>query len=112
MTNITRNKTDLADLLALQIRGMGWPLPQREWLAIPHRKFRCDIAYPNMKFFIEVQGGEQQFGRHNRAAGMEADYEKWNLLMLAGWRGLIVTGSQVKSGAALAWLERYFQEHP
>ncbi len=110
--NITRNKVDLADTLHMQLRAMRLPPCEREFRPFSDRKFRLDISWPSRWLYVEVQGGEQQFGRHNRAAGMEADYEKWNSLMLAGWRGLIVTGNQVKSGAALAWLEAYFAAHP
>jgi hypothetical protein len=106
--NISANKTDLADLLALQIRAMHLPAPVREYQALEGRKFRCDLAWLEAKVFAEVQGGEYMQGRHSRANGMAADDEKWNLLTLAGWRGFYFTGSQVRSGAAIDFLTKVF----
>jgi very-short-patch-repair endonuclease len=110
-TNVALGKTDLADLLALQISGLRLPRGVREYEgAIPGRRFRLDLAWPTLNICCEVDGGDRMQGRHNRAQGMAADCEKANLLTLAGWRVFRFTGSQVKSGAAIAFLERMFQE--
>jgi very-short-patch-repair endonuclease len=106
--NISSNKTDLADLLALQLRAMHLPTPVREYQAISGRKFRCDLAWPDLLICVEVDGGDLSFGRHSRAGGMASDCEKQNLLTLDGWRCYRFTGSQVKSGAAMAFLQRLF----
>lgn len=92
---------DLADTLALHLRAMRLPEPVREYRAIPDRRFRCDLAWPDRKLAVEVDGGELVQGRHNRAQGMASDCEKANLLTLAGWRCLRVTGQMVKDGRAL-----------
>jgi very-short-patch-repair endonuclease len=94
--------SDLADLLQLHLRANHCPLPLREYVAIPGRKFRCDLAWPDRKLCVEVDGGEFMRGRHTRGAGMASDCEKHNLLVLAGWHTLRVTGGQVKDGSALA----------
>lgn len=106
--DLTRNKTDLADTLALQISALRLPRGVREFKGIEGRQFRCDLAWPNLKICVEVDGGDQSFGRHSRAGGMASDAEKQNLLTLAGWRCFRFTGSQVRSGAAIAFLERVF----
>ncbi len=102
--DITRNKTDLADTLLLHIRASGLPKPVREYAPLPPRKFRCDLAWPALMLCVEVSGGELMIGggRHNRAAGMANDYEKNNLLVLAGWDVLYFTGSMVRDGRAIA----------
>jgi very-short-patch-repair endonuclease len=107
--------SDLADLLLLHIRASRLPLPVRDYQALLPRKFKCDLAYVALKIAIEVDGGERLFsggGRHNRAAGMESDSEKQNLLVLAGWRCLRFTGSMVKDGRAIAVLIRMFATEP
>ncbi len=111
--NITRNKNDLADTLALQLRAMRFPPCEREWLAIEGRRFRCDLAWPHRtpRLYVECDGGEMMQGRHNRAQGMASDCEKQALLVLAGWVGFRFVGSQIKNGFALAILERYFDAH-
>ena len=104
--NISSNKTDLADLLALQLRAMHLPTPVREHQAIEGRKFRCDLAWLEAKLCVEVDGGDLMLGRHSRAQGMASDCEKQNLLTLAGWRCYRFTGSQVKSGHAIDFLTK------
>ncbi len=99
---------DLADTLQLQVRALKLPPAMRDYRAIHDRKFLCDLAWPDRRLCVEVDGGELMQGRHSRAAGMASDCEKQNLLVLAGWKTLRFTGSQVKSGAAIAFLERYF----
>jgi hypothetical protein len=104
---ISLTKTsDLADTLALQLRALHLPIPDREACLVPGRKFRSDLSWPALKICCEVDGGDRMLGRHGRASGMASDCEKQNLLVLAGWTCYRFTGSQVKSGAAIAWLER------
>ena len=112
VSNISRNKVDLADLLAQHISGLRLPRGEREHRPFPDRRFRLDLAWPNLKLYVEVDGGELMQGRHNRAAGMASDCEKMALLTLDGWRGFRFVGSQVKSGFAIAMLERWFHLHP
>ncbi len=99
---------DLADTLYLHICALKLPLPVREYCAISGRNYRCDLAWPERWLCVEVDGGERMQGRHSRAAGMASDCEKQNLLVLAGWKPLRFTGGQVRSGVAIAFLERYF----
>lgn len=101
---------DLADTLHMQIRAVRLPRALRDYQALLPRKFKCDLAWPDRKLCCEVDGGELMQGRHSRAAGMASDCEKVNLLTLAGWRCLRFTGGMVKSGAAIAFLERWFAE--
>lgn len=99
---------DLADTLLLHIRAERLPAPIRDYRAIPDRKFLIDLAWPERKLSVEVDGGELMQGRHNRAAGMASDCEKQNLLALAGWRCLRFTGGQVKDGTAIRMLASWF----
>jgi len=107
--NISANKTDLADLLAQHLSAMRLPRGVREYVALEGRKFRCDLAWPLLKICCEVDGGDRSFGRHARAVGMAADCEKANLLTLAGWRVFRFSGTMVKNGQAIAFLERVFR---
>lgn len=104
----TANKTDLADLLALQIRALRLPEPVREHRGVEGRLFRSDLAWPALKVCCEVDGGEMLQGRHNRAGGMASDCEKANLLNAAGWFVFRFTGTMVRNGAAIAFLEQFF----
>lgn len=50
--------------------------------AIPNRKFRLDIAFPDIKLCVEVDGW-QYHGKHK--AGFHKDREKQMLLTENGW---------------------------
>jgi very-short-patch-repair endonuclease len=98
--------SDLEDRLLLHIRAAGLPMPERELMLIPGRKFRCDLAWPAHRLVVEIDGGTFTRGRHSQGMGQATDAEKRNLLVLAGYRVLTVTTLHVRSGAALGWIEQ------
>lgn len=70
------------------------------------RDWRFDLAWPQQKVALELQGGIYAQGRHSRGAAQEAEYEKHAEAVLRGWRVLYAGPHQVEDGTALAWLER------
>ena len=73
----------------------------RELRAIEGRRFRVDFCWPDSMLAVEVQGGIWTRGRHARPMGIVKDYEKFNLLILGGWRVLLLTSLDVQSGKGL-----------
>ena len=66
----------------------GIPEPEFEFKFHPVRKWRFDLAWPEKKLYLEVDGGIWIKGGHNRGAQMKKDWEKRNAASILGWRGL------------------------
>ncbi len=63
----------------------GPPL-EREFRFHELRRWRSDFAHLPSRTLIEIEGGVWVQGRHNRAAGFNADLEKYLEAGLLGWR--------------------------
>ena len=79
-----------------QIASAGLPEPYREHMFHVNRNWRCDLAWPDVKKSVEIDGGV-----HRIKGRFQSDIDKHNALTLAGWRWIRVTPAQVKSGEAL-----------
>ena len=63
----------------------GPPL-EREYRFDAKRRWRADFAQLEARVLIEIEGGIWINGRHNRAAGFNADLEKYLEAGMQGWR--------------------------
>ena len=94
-------------LFAQQIEARGLPKPERQYKgAVVGRKYRIDFAWPERRVVVEVQGMA-----HRIKARFLADCEKVSLLTLAGWRVLLVSGDDVRSGRGAKWLATLFVQY-
>lgn len=107
-----RPAVDKAELLAWQLRLTGVTGWQREYRFHPTRMWRLDLAWPERRLAVEVEGfaAGGAAGRHQRPAGFIADCEKYAELAIAGWRLIRITPKQIRSGQALQWIARALQE--
>lgn len=78
----------------------GVPLPERELVFHPRRKWRFDFAWPDVQIGVEVEGGVWTRGRHTRSSGFIDDCEKYNAAAELGWRVFRFPGTEVQSGDA------------
>ncbi len=97
---------DYAETLIVQLPLSGLPEPQREFLFHKRRKWRFDLAWPDLLIAVEVEGGIWTGGRHVRGEGYEADCEKYNEAQLAGWMVLRFTPGMIKRGKAWPVIEK------
>ncbi len=97
----------LEETLALHIKAAKLPDAVREHRFCQDRKWCFDFAWPALKLAVEVEGGTFTGGRHTRGSGFEQDCHKYNRATMDGWRVLRFTGSMVKSGEALAQVEKF-----
>jgi very-short-patch-repair endonuclease len=95
----------LEDTLALHLRAIGLPAPEREH-RFCERRWRFDFAWPAAKVAAEVHGATYTAGRHTRGAGFGLDREKMNAAQLAGWLVLEFTARHVRTGYAVATIEQ------
>lgn len=104
------SKSALELLMLAQIRDAHLPEPEREYRATEGRRWRWDLAFVDQRLLIDIQGGQRQYGRHNRPAGYQNDCDKANRATLAGWRCLHFTGEQVNDGTAIQVLREALNE--
>ena len=72
--------------------------PLREMSFEAGRKWRFDFSWPERKVAVEIDGGvgPRLRGRHVRPKGFEADCEKLNVALLAGWRVYRITAKMLR----------------
>lgn len=98
--------TSSSDVLAAQCRMGGLPEVVREYRFHATRRWRFDLAWPELRVAVEVDGGTWTSGRHNYPSGWVKDQEKLNEAAILGWRVLHVTPRQVEDWEAFGLVER------
>ena len=114
-------RSEAEEQLAFQIRAAKLPEPVRQWRFAPPRRFRADFGWPFGDYnpnkplravAVEVEGGVWMRGKsgHSSGTGILQDMAKANEYALRGIRCLRVTPEHVKSGQALALIERLLSQ--
>ena len=99
-----KKSSALEEALAMQLKAAGIK-HYREYAFAPPRKWRVDFLLPKM-WCVEVEGAVWVQGRHTRGSGFIKDMEKYNALAEKGYHLLRYSMAEIKSGAALAQIER------
>jgi hypothetical protein len=96
--------------LLLQMAHHMPPIPpwEAELEFSPTRKWRADLAWPDHKILVEVDGAVFTKGRHTRGVGFEKDAEKLNAAALLGYRVFRFTPGMIKSNLAIRTLLALF----
>lgn len=71
----------------------------REHVFHPVRKWRFDVAFPDAKLAVEIDGGAWSKGRHVRGKGFIEDQRKTNAAAILGWRVLRFVWDDLESGS-------------
>jgi very-short-patch-repair endonuclease len=86
--------------LAYQLKADGIKFEQNYRFS-PARKFELDVAIPEHRIGVEIDGGVYTRQAHGSVSGIKRDMEKHNLLTLQGWRVLRFLPDEVKRGEAI-----------
>jgi len=98
--------TDLATVLAFQVRAVGLSTPVLEHRFAPPRRWRFDLSWPDAMIACEVDGATYAQGRHTRGQGVHNDCVKLSTAAVMGWRVLRFDKEMVEDGSAVALLKR------
>lgn len=71
--------------VATWLEAEGLPSARFEYRAFPPRRWRFDLAWPDYKIALEIDGGVYTRGRHTRGVGFERDCWKMNEAAASGW---------------------------
>lgn len=114
--NDKRRLSSLEDELAFQLNALKIPFV-REYKFSDKRKWKSDFYFPESKLIVEVEGGVESHGkngrksRHCTPSGFMEDCVKYNEASILGHTVMRVTGTHIKKGIALEWIERYLCEN-
>lgn len=109
-----RPPVDLAETLHRQLLLAGITGFQREYQFHPTRRWRLDLAATDIRLGVECEGvgARGKPGRHQLTQHLHANTEKHSALAAMGWRLVRVTGRQIQTGHALAWVQAALAERP
>ena len=82
-------------IVTAYLEERGIPAPVYELKFHPVRRWRFDLAWPDQKVALEVQGGNFSNGRHTRGAALLKEWEKLNTAACMGWRVLFCQPSDL-----------------
>lgn len=91
--------------LFCELSGLPRPLTEVEGL-VPGRKFRVDYFFQDANLVVECNGQIWKKGGHSSGKGLLRDYEKLNLLQLAGYRVLQLTPQQLFTAETVELLQQ------
>lgn len=83
---------------------------EREVALIQGRRFKHDFVNYKFKIAVEINGGIwMPKGGHSSGIGIQKDYEKLNLTLIAGYYPFMFSAKDVKSGYGLQLLQDFIQ---
>ena len=107
-----RMRLPLVEDFALQLQRPGIPVPVREFVFHPSRKWRSDFAWPAARLLVEVDGGTYGAGRasgHTSVSGMARDREKDAAAAILRYHVIRVDARAVRSGRGVEWVAEFFK---
>lgn len=101
-----QHQSELETALEWQCRMSKLPKPVPQYVCVPDRRWRFDLAWPEKLLAVEVQGGIWTAGAHARGKGIERDCEKISTAVAHGWRVMVVSAAMIYDGSAALLIEK------
>ena len=108
-----RVKSNLEETLAMQLKVAGLSarcVREHQFAGHLGRRWRFDFAFLHAMLAIECEGGSFVNGAHGRGQHFQSDCDKYNAAAEIGWTVLRYTMADIKSGRALAQIERVLEQ--
>ncbi len=102
--SVPRGESPLSVKFRLQMRANQIADYVLECRFAPPRQWAFDIAFPEHRIAVEIEGGIFTRGRHTRPMGFIADCEKYNTAALMGWKVLRIHTRTINNGQAIKML--------
>ena len=100
--HIAMAKSELEDLLMLEIEAAGLPTPKRQYRFHSSRRWLADFAWVEQRLIVEVNGMTHVASRgHTSFEGIHRDYEKANGAQDMGYRYYQFDREMVEDGTAI-----------
>lgn len=96
------------DILLTWLEQLEFPKPVTEFRFHPERKWRFDIAWPDQKIALEIEGGVWIQGRHVRGKGYLSDLDKYNSASVLGWMVIRIDTSRIYTNMIVDMLQIAF----
>ena len=98
-----RNQSALEAEFVVWLRQEGIGGYQLEHQFHPERKWAFDVAWPDKKVAVELEGLTYRGGRHQRMEGFTEDCLKYEAALVMGWTVYRVPGSWIYQGKTRIW---------
>ncbi len=97
------------EIVTAHLKEFGIAEPVYEYKFHPTRRWRLDLAWPDKKVAVEVQGGIFVSGRHSRGAALLKEWEKLNTAAMNGWRILYCQPKDLCTSATAFFIKESFE---
>ena len=99
-----KDEPDDLTVIAARVHYRGYGKAEPEYYFAKPRRWRFDLAWPELMVAFEREGGSWGSSRHTSGSGYAKDCEKYNRAAQLGWRVFRFTGDMIRDGRAFAMM--------
>jgi very-short-patch-repair endonuclease len=105
------------DYFIFHLKVAKLPIPKQQFKFAEHigRRWQVDFAWPDLKLFVEIEGGiwrKNKFGNwagaHTHPTAVLRDIEKYNHMALLGYRLFRFSDKDLRDGSAIEMMKKVF----